>query len=105
MKPRRGEKPPVSKSSRSQSWRAVRSQESHSREWDFSSALCSGEAISCTNSPPCAGIRWLVEVIRMRNLHKVDKIFLDVRTRAQTGKQTNGNYLTYSNLAAERGFL
>src|SRR5437763_15653548 len=70
MKPRRGEKPPLSNSSRAQSCLPVRSHEAHSREWDLSSAERSAEVISCTNSPPWAGIRWLVEV-KTQNLLKV----------------------------------
>ena len=35
MNPRRGENPPLSSNSRSQSWRAVRSHEGHSRELGF----------------------------------------------------------------------
>ena len=38
MKPRKGEKPPLSSNSTSHTWRAVRSHEGHSFEWPFSSA-------------------------------------------------------------------
>src|SRR6266851_5511700 len=68
MKPRSGENPPLNKSSRSHSWRAVRSQEGHSREWAFNSALRSAEETSSTRSPPWGGIRWLAWIVKCLNL-------------------------------------
>src|SRR5438270_2510204 len=64
MKPRSGENPPLSKSSRSQTWRGDKSQEGHSREWLFNSEARSGLAIKSTSSPPCGGMRWLVEAVK-----------------------------------------
>jgi len=68
MKPRSGEKPPLISNSRSQIWRGVRSHEGHSRECALSSSIRSGCAISSASSPPCGGIRWLVEAVKSVNL-------------------------------------
>src|SRR2546427_2326612 len=64
MNPRSGENPPLISNSRSQSWRAVRSQEGHSRECAFSSLIRSGWTTRLTSSPPWGGIRWLVEAVK-----------------------------------------
>src|ERR1700719_1772087 len=68
MKPRSGEKPPLLSNSRSQSWRAVRSQDGHSREFRLSSLAASGWTIRLTSSPPCGAIRWLVGAVKSLNL-------------------------------------
>src|ERR1700758_1345367 len=62
MKPRKGEKPPLSSNSTSHTWRLVRSHDGHSFEWALSSAARDDCAIRLTRSPPCGAIRWLVEV-------------------------------------------
>src|ERR1700730_12114025 len=68
MNPRSGEKPPLSSNSRSQSWRALRSHEGHSRERAFSSLAASGWTIGLTSSPPCGGIKWLLELVKLFGL-------------------------------------
>src|SRR5450755_3708852 len=64
MNPRRGEKPPLISSSRSQSWRAVRSHEGQSFECAFISAARAAGTCNWTSSPPCGAIRWLVKVVK-----------------------------------------
>src|SRR5450432_4084131 len=82
MKPCRGEKPPFMSSSRSQTWRAVRSQDGHSREWAFNSAALSGAANRSMRSPPCGAIKWLIEADKCVNLPGSSVI--EIRTRKAT---------------------
>src|SRR3989442_14829481 len=77
MNPRSGENPPLISNSRSQSWRAVRSQEGHSRECAFSSLIRSGWTTRLTSSPPWGGIRWLVEAVKSLNLPGPFRFLLD----------------------------
>ena len=77
MNPRSGENPLLISNSRSQSWRAVRSQEGHSRECAFSSLIRSGWATRLTSSPPWGGIRWLVEAVKSLNLPGPFRFLLD----------------------------
>src|SRR6266581_2404403 len=61
MKPRSGENPPLSRSSRSRICRLVRSQDGKSLECALSSAAFSGSSLRSTSSPPCGATRWLCD--------------------------------------------
>ena len=58
MNPVSGEKPPSSSSSRSQSWRGVRSWDGQSRDAEERSATRSGAANRSTRVPPWGAMRW-----------------------------------------------
>ena len=57
MKPFSGEKAPLVSSSRSHSWRGVRSHDGHPIDSALSSAARAGETMRSTSAPPCARIR------------------------------------------------
>src|SRR5688572_1503916 len=57
MKPRRGEKPPFSKSSRSQSCRGVRFHDSHARDASRSSPARAGSTSKLISIPPWGVLR------------------------------------------------
>src|ERR671922_2474963 len=65
MNPRSGENPPVSRSSRSQSCRAVRSHDGHSVECAFSSAAFSESTSKLISSLPWGATKWAVAAVNL----------------------------------------
>src|SRR2546430_14740973 len=100
MKPRNGENPPLISNSKSQIWRGVRSQEGHSREWDFSSLARSESTMRLTSSPPCGAIRWLVDAVKCLNL-QVNWCVLS--TTAWIVLQTIKRCCTFANTKGKNG--
>src|SRR4029077_20675433 len=60
MTPRRGENPPLSNNSTSQTCRPVRSNDGHYWQCALRSAAGAESTTRLTSSPPCGAIRWLV---------------------------------------------
>src|SRR5439155_24791362 len=88
IKPRNGEKPPFSSSSRSRMCRAVKSHEGKSLDWVFSSAAFSASTMRLTSSPPCGGMRWLrvIEVSKVVNVLGFQVIILQCHLLDKIGR-------------------